>query len=354
MASVIDFSSLTLNPEEARESSQAIFERVYEKGDLGEKHLVITGIERKEQIPFYGKMGLVGKKSSGCTPNAVSGPGTSEKYWDPELVDFRLSHCQGDVPQLLKMWKRSRKALGTWEDVDNEMVAFIEDRGIDANMEAIYRITSFGDEAAANVTSGGQITDGVDTGYFSMLDGLWKQIFAGVASSDVVRYEITENGQATKSAQLTLGDTVALDAMRYLHENIDSRAHDSALLKYQITRSLWNNWWALLEDKSLANAILNDVESAGSGKMNYRGIPIVVRNDWDRNIKAYQDLSSTYYLPHRAILTTVDNIPVGTSDEESMKEIDSFYDKKDKMWYFDGATMLDCKMLEEYMIAAAY
>jgi hypothetical protein len=194
----------------------------------------------------------------------------------------------------------------------------------------------------------------VDTGYFSMLDGLWKQIFAGVASSDVVRYEITENGQATKSAQLTLGDTVALDAMRYLHENIDSRAHDSALLKYQITRSLWNNWWALLEDKSLANAILNDVESAGSGKMNYRGIPIVVRNDWDRNIKAYQDLSSTYYLPHRAILTTVDNIPVGTSDEESMKEIDSFYDKKDKMWYFDGATMLDCKMLEEYMIAAAY
>lgn len=354
MASAIDYSSLTLNAEEAREASQAVFEKLYNKSPLGDLHFLMTGIQMKTKIPFFGRMGLIGKKSTGCTPNAITGVSTSEKEWDPELIDFRLAHCQSDVPQLLKMWKRSRIAANTWEDVDNEFIAFIEDTIMDAHKEAILRITSFGDEAAALVSGGGEITNGTDLDYFNFLDGLWQQVFTGVAATTVKRYIITENAQASKAAQLSLADTRALLVFRNLYELADSRMHDSGTLKYQITRTLWHNWWALLEDKSLANAILNDVESGASGKMNYRGIPIIVRDDWDRNIAAYHDKTTTFYLPHRAILTTTENIPIGTSDEESMNALDSFFDKKDRQWYFDGASMTDIKLLEEYMITTAY
>ena len=186
-----------------------------------------------------------------------------------------------------------------------------------------------------------------------MLNGLWQQIFTGVAAATVHRYTITENGQATYAAQLALGDTVALDAFRDMYENIDPRAFLNGTLKYQVTRTLLNNWQALLEDKSLANAVLSQVEE-GATKWSYRGIPIEVRYDWDRNIIANLDTTAVYYLPHRAILTTLENIPIGTSDEGSMDQIDSHYDRTDKKWYYDGASYLDCKLLEEHKIAVAY
>jgi hypothetical protein len=186
-----------------------------------------------------------------------------------------------------------------------------------------------------------------------MLDGLWDQIFTGVAAVTVDRTTITENGLATYALQSALGDTVALDCFRGMYEGIDPRAFENGTLKFQVTRSLINNWWALLEDKSIANSIRAEIEKDGT-PLNYRGIPIEVRYDWDRTIRTYMDTTAATHLPHRAILTPIENIPIGTSDEESMDQIDSFYDRTDKTWYYDGASYLDCKLLEEHKIAVAY
>ena len=354
MASLIDYSDLTLNEQEALVVSQAVFEDVYVKGPLANFHYIQTGVKMKTQIPFFGLLPMLGKVSSGCTPNAASGLDLTEKFWDPELIDFRLTHCQGDVLQLYKMWERAAKALDTWEQMDNGQMHFIIDRAKDAHLEAIFRITSFGDEAAALISGGGNLTTaGGDITFWNMLDGLWDQIYTGVAATTVNRTTITENGLATYALQSALGDTVALDVFRGMYEGIDSRAFTSGTLKIQCTRSLLNNWWALLEDKSLANSIRGEIEK-GAAPLFYRGIPIEVREDWDRTIATYFDTTAATFLPHRAILTPIENIPIGTSDEESMDSIESFYDKKDKSWYYDGASYLDCKLLEEHKIAVAY
>ena len=353
MASLIDYSDLTLNEQEALEVSQAVFEEVYVKGPLADFHSIQTGVRMKTQIPFFGLMPMLGKISSGCTPNAAAGIDLTEKYWDPELIDFRLTHCQAEVPQLYKMWMRSAKALGTWEDMDSGQMNFIVDRAKDAHLEAIFRISSFGDESADNVSGGGNITNGVDADFFTMINGIWQQVYTGVAATTVHRYTIIENAQATYAAQLALSDTRTLDAMRDLYENIDPRAFSAGTLKFQMTRTLLNNWWALLEDKSLANAVMNMVEDKPT-KMSYRGVPIEVRYDWDRQITTNFNTGTKYFLPHRLLLTPIENVPIGTSDEESMSEIDSFYDKKEKKWFYDGASMLDAKLLEEYRTATAY
>ncbi len=101
----------------------------------------------------------------------------------------------------------SRIALGTWENVDNEMMAFITDRGIDAVTEAILRISQFGDKSAALVANGGYITAGKDIAFLTMINGLWQQIFA---SATVTRYTIPENVLATEAAQLALASDRAL------------------------------------------------------------------------------------------------------------------------------------------------
>jgi hypothetical protein len=356
MASLIDLSSLTLNAQEALNASEAVFEKVYAKPALQDAHVVATGIQMKTQIPFYGQFGLVGQKSAGsCDVNAETKTvEATQKYWEPELINFRLTHCQEDINQLFKMWKRAESALSTWEEMDNEQMAFLADRVVDATLESILRITSLADESEDNVSSGGNITDGVDTDYFTMLDGLWPQIFTAVAAGSTPRYTINENAGASYAAQDNLAADRALLAMRSLYERIDTRARQAGLLVYQMTDSLFKNWISYLEDKSLAFTLQRTEEGKGTDRWTYRGIPIVVRFDWDRNIRAYFDTGAKYYLPHRMMLTPINNVPIGTSDENDLSNLDMFYDRTDKKHYSDVAYYIDCKMLEEYMLAVAY
>jgi len=356
MSALIDLSSLTLNEQEALVMSEAVFEKVYTKPELDRVHPLVTGIIMKTQIPFYGLLATpVGKKDPGnCSVNAETRQiSTSQKYWDPETISFRLTHCQVEMNNLFKMWKRAKVALKQWEEIDNEQLAFMADRVIDATVSSILRLSSFGDEAAA-AAPGGLITAGVSTTYFTPLNGLWQQIYTGVAATTVVRVAISENTAASYVAQDSLASDRAHKIFKAMWEGADSRLLETQGLQFQVTRTLRDNWIAYLEDKSLGFTLGTAEERDGTGKFSYRGIPIITRYDWDRNIRAYEDNGTTWNKPHRAILTVPDNIPIGTSDEESFSEFDMFYDKKDKVHYSDVAYRLDCKLLEEYMITVAY
>jgi len=79
-----------------------------------------------------------------------------------------------------------------------------------------------------------------------------------------------------------------------------------------------------------------------------------VMDEWDEIITAYFDNGVSYHLPNRAILTTSDNVPVGTPSEEMLGSMDGWYEKKDKKYYLDGEARFDVKILEEYKIVVAY
>ena len=359
MAAVIDFTTLTLNKEEARDTSQVVFEKTFVRPEISAVHNIMTGVEMDRYIPILGQFGLVGKNDPGaCGVNTETGQvPVSQKLWEPKLISFRLAHCQDDIPDLLKFWKKARIAAKTWEEVDNEMMAFINDRTEDATLQSILRIADFGDVDASPVgdaTGNELLTAGTVKTYFNMLNGLWKQIFTdqALAVPASYRFVIPENAAGDKATQGALAPDRALLAFRSMYENIDPRAFEGSNLVFQITRSLLNNWQSFMEDKSLG-FMLQQTEQ-GSTSWSYRGIPIVVRYDWDRMIRAYHDLGLTFYLPHRAILTDINNIPIGTSDSESFTTLDSFYDRTDKKWYLDVAYKLDVKLLLEYELASAY
>lgn len=354
MASTIDFSSLTLNTEEARDVSEVVFDQTYARPEITDTHAIQTGVEMDRYIPILGQYGLVGQVDPGsCAVNDETAQiPTSQKTWTPKLISFRMTHCQSDVPTLLKFWKKARIAANTWEDVDNEMLAFISDRVSDAVTQSILRISDFGDTAAEVVGSGGNLTAGTDKTYFNMLNGMWKQVETDQAGSALIhRYTISENGEASYTAQLALNESRALNMFRDMYNEIDPRAFEGNLV-FQVSRTLFNNWQDFMENKSQVFQL--DRTEKGSTKWTYRGIPIVVRYDWDRFIRAYFDSGTVYYLPHRAILSDLNNIPIGTSDEESLSNLESFYWLKDKKHYIDVAYKLDQKILQEYPVAVAY
>jgi hypothetical protein len=354
MASTIDFGALTLNSEEARAASEAIFEKSFVAPEISNVHGIVTGITMDRYIPIFGQYGLVGKINPGsCSVNTgITAIPTSQKQWTPKLISDRIVHCQDDVDDLLKIWKNKQKALGTWEDIDNEMLAFIQDSAVNAIKQMILRFTSLGDTSEDTVANGGNLTNGTTKAYFTALNGLWQQIIADQAGAALsYRHTITENSGVTYAAQNALAADAAYNALVAMYENVDDRAFEGTPV-FQLTKGLYHNLLSFYETKSF-EFTLDRVENAAP-QLSFRGIPVIVRKDWSRFIQAYFDNAVTLYLPHRAILTDINNIPIGTSDTESLTSFDSFYDKKDKTWNIDIAVKIDQKNLLEYELACAY
>lgn len=354
MSTPLDLSGFTMEPKEADDASQAIFEKVQSRPMLKDVHPLMTGINMKQQIPFFGRMGLVGEADSSCTPpDSTETVSTSEKFAEPKRIGFRLTHCQADIDSKFKIWENNLKASAEYEDINAGLKEFISQQAIDAAYDSILRHSAFGDTEADTIDNGGDLVNGTSKKYFNVIDGFWKQIETAVTAGDTVKIPIAENAEATYDLQDDLADSVAYDTFNKMYNGADSRLLETPGLVFQVTRSLANNYQNYLESKGLANGRIEIAED-GTTKLSYRGIPIIIRDDWQRTIRAYFKNGTKYKNPHRAILTVPYNLPVITSDEGSMTEIKSFYWAKDRVHYFDVAYRLDAKLLEEYMIIVAY
>ncbi|WP_159799243.1 hypothetical protein [Flavobacterium sp. MK4S-17] len=349
---LINADALTLNAREAETVSEVIFERVFNDSDLAEYHEIETGIDVKTQIAFAERLGLLGKKSEGCTPNEAGGFALTEKFWTPVLEDFRLKHCQNDMPALLKLFRKSQRINPDFFDVVGSQEFGVIISAVETSLlENIHRKVWFNDITAKTIENGGVFTNGTDLDYFNSFDGLFKQILAEVPVNASNRVAIDANAGASYANQ-ALEEDAALAIFEKMVTSADERlvsADDAFILA---TRSLADNYRATLRNKNLGSGFLEVVEE-GRPKLYFDGIEVKIRYDWDRYIKSYQDNSIKYHLPHRAVLTTKSNIPLGTLSEEDLTKLDVFYDKTLKTNIMDAAYTIDAKHLEAYMTVLA-
>lgn len=360
MADIFDLTGLTLNPEEATQISQAVFEYVLESGELADDHDIHTGIQWKTQIPFIGTLGLVGKKILKCKPdpNGNQIP-VSEKMWDPVLIGDRFEHCAVDANSLFKLFQKLKKINPDFYDrIASDELGVVLSRLIEAMKEMIYRIIWFGDTQAKTLANGGVFKDGTDLGFFNMLDGYWKQIFTiDIPTTSKYYVKINENAGANYAAQSTLADDFAFKLFKSMWKKADPRlkqliAKGTLKVKIHTTSAIAENWYDFKEGKSF-NFTLDKAENGGL-KDFFRNVEIKTRYDWDNIIETYQDNGTKFNLPHRALLTTSGNIPIGTVSVDDLEKVESFYDKYHEVNVMDFRLKMDAKFLEDYLAVAAY
>jgi len=350
MASLIDVSALTLTKEEAKEIGSLILEKAFVEGELSSVHAIETGIQHDMQIPFAGKIADSLKVASGCTPNAGTGVAFTDKVWSPKVYDTRWEHCAGDANKLFKLFQKAQR-----------MNPDFYNRVASPEMGVIYSLIEqmlkenlpnkiwFSDTAAADVTGLGVFTDGTDVALYNVFNGLFKQIFA---DTNVPKVTISANAGASYVLQ-ALGTDAALGIFTAMVNGADSRLLEDGTAQILATRSLVDNYRNTLRTKTLGAGFIEIVEG-GKPQLYFDGYKVVTMSQWDRTIKAYQDNETTLNLPHRAIFTTPDNIPVGTLSSDDFGKLDSFYDQYRKSNVIDVAFSLDAKHLESYMTVAAY
>jgi hypothetical protein len=185
MATAINNGTFTFNPEELKDLSSVIRELSFGAPGLESIHDVQPGIKHKQQIVFSGKMGLIGKKVSGCTPNQVTGITLSQKFWDPVFEDFRLEHCTADVnvqDKLVNQMSRMNPDYftvveGSQKGVGDFLIALV----LEAIKENLWFKVWFNDKDASTFEDSdgsNTFTNGTDGDYFNSFDGIFKQIFA--------------------------------------------------------------------------------------------------------------------------------------------------------------------------------
>lgn len=357
MATQLNTSDFSFNKEELKDWSKVVKELTYGDKELNELFDVETGIKYDQQIVFASRGGLLGKKVNGCTPNAIDGVDFSEKVWTPVFEDFRLEHCTADhnqqdkiVNQMAKMNPDFYQILeGSQRGVGDFLVASILDRW----KESIMRKLWLSDTTAADITGGGDFTNGTDVAYFNTFDGFYKQIFAEIAEGAKNHVDIAKNDGASYAAQ-ELEANEAVGILRKMYNAADSRLLGLQDKKFYVTRSIYDGYLNDLEDTQNSGAGNTMITEDGKMTLTYRGIEVINIEVVDRAISEFQNDGTKLNIPHRAVLTTPTNLKVGTLAESDFGELDAFYDRYQKVNVIDGVYSIDAKFMESYLAVAAY
>ncbi len=352
MAATINLSNFTFSEEQIRDINELVFDEILHAPDLNAIHTLFSGIMYDREIGFIGSSGLVGKAAQGCDPETQDwNINTRKVKWTPKGWEIYLSECASDLADTAAVYCLNK---GTRVDdlTDTDYMAIYVQVLKDAVKDALYRIVWFGDTEAKNVASGGSVTDGVDTGYFTIIDGFWKQLEAAAAADSSLLVSIDANTKGTKDEQLSALDGDAAYAILndlYFKQPIEQKLAKKA--QFLVTQTIADGYTKYLMGKGIESTYSNTVDGVPSLK--FLGVPVIPVPIWDAQIQAFNDLGDTYYAPHRAVLIEKANLAVGTPSAEAYGEFDIWYNKNDRKNYVLLKDAIDAKLLNSSRLVFA-
>lgn len=352
---MIDFSQFTLNNQGVMDLNKVLFTTAFLESNLFDICTAQTGVKDGEKLDFVDNMGEVGLAGRQCDPEysgvAIKG---LEKAW--ELGDWNIAKkiCYKTLENTIAKWSlntgTSREDL-TNTDFWNKILLPLLDKAL---TDFYWRTAWFGDKAAKNVGSSGNITAGVDVNLFKMNDGLFKRLFAICATNAAQHTTIAANGKTTTAAQKSdiKGAGVALSILDNMLSDADSRiAANGGML--MMTNSLYQ---AFRRDYAQAykDTIPFKEVADGVSLPHYDGIPVKPVMEWDNLITKYENDGTKLNNPHRAVFAAKENLFVGASANTQLAEFDVTFDKITRNNYMYAASNIGTLIGEDALVQVAY
>lgn len=324
----MNFSQFTVDNGALRDLGELLFLTVFNDPDIELVMTQQTGVFNGQKLGYIDDMGDVGKNQSGCSPTYDNVNVTGiEKTWELGPWQIPLKMCYAELENTLAKygldWGTNIGNLSEtpyWNDI---LMPLLQR----AMVDMYWRITWFGDKNAKNVQNSGLLTNGVDPKLFTMCDGLFKHIQAITAANPHQLTPIAANAKTTYDAQKQAirEEGVAVGIIDDLLSDADSRIFDKEDHVILMTNSLFK---ALRNDvKKLHNLQLEVEHVTGGIQMSkYDGHNILVLDIWDRMIKKFQDNGTALNCPHRAILTSPQNLFAGTTAKDAISDVSVTFD----------------------------
>jgi len=349
-----DFSKHQFTEEQIFSFNDIITKKVLEAPELATMHTFENNIRNDREIGFAeGSLGLVGKAAQGCgtrTPDNKT-LGSAVKKWSPVRWEIFLQFCWTD---LSSNFGRYLRKIGTdVEDLsDTEFLKFMETITLADIKQMLFRFVWFNDTSAACVddSPAGVFTSGTDTDYFNLFDGLFAQLSDIVTTTPARKTDLSAyNGQATFALQdSTLTNALAYAAVQKVIDDALPLLRGRSDLVIYSTESVWRKAMRYLQDKSLAFTL--DFAINGLPLLKFDGYSYYAVPMWDQIIRAYQSNGTKYNLPHRILMTTRGNLPVGLEGASAFDYLKIWHNDDTEYTNMKVKDAMDAKVLEDNLI----
>lgn len=232
----------------------------------------------------------------------------------------------------------------------NDTVIYLSGSAATGNAESGKTYYSKSATKNKTIDNGGTYTEDIDTDYFTIIDGLFKQLRVIVTADASAGYTIAANNEDTYAEQLsalTPDVAYAIISGMYYKAKPALRARKSQM-RFLVTQTIADKYEQYLTGKGISETYKNLVD--GVDALSFNGIPVIPLPLWDEMIQAYQDMGTYWYKPHRALLTIRDVIATGTPSEQYFDFLDLWYDKTSRKNYVLVKDKIDAKVLNPDLV----
>lgn len=351
----MNFSQFTVDNGALRDLGELLWLTTFNNPDIELVMSQQTGIFNGQKLGYIDDMGDVGKNQSGCSPtyDNVNVNGI-EKEWKLGPWQIPLKMCYEELENTLAKyglnWGTNIHNLTEtpyWTDI---LIPLLQR----AMTEMYWRITFFGDTDAKNIADSGLLSAGIDPKLFTMCDGFFKHLKAITAANPYQLTKIAANAESTyvKQKNAIRQDGVAIGILDDMLSDADSRIFDKDDHAIFMTNSLFK---ALRNDvKKLHNLQLEVEHVTGGIQMSkYDGHNIIVLDIWDRMIKKYEDNGISLNCPHRALLTSPQNLFAGTTAQDAISDISVTFDDVTRLNHIFAQSNIGTLVGEDALVQVA-
>ena len=348
------FPNIPLQPENLESLRDAIIKKVIEDEDLRQV-VTIKRVKSGEPLAIIGEMDAVGHAGAGCNPTYEEiGIADALKRWALGAWEIALKICYENLEDTIAEYSlKTGTAIADLTDTDF-MAIYLELLETQVR-RMVWRFAWFGDTTAQNISSGGNITDGVDVTLLTANDGLFKRLFAiGTAHPEQVT-AISANAQTTYAAQ-----KAAMLAAGYATGLVDTILLDAP------SRVNGNGEAVLLMNKKFADYLAHDVKVSYKDNLPferifdgfylgyYNGVRIIAIETWDYMIDTYENTGTAWNKPFRAVLASPNNLIVGVDKENPVDDLDIIFDRVNRMNHVYATGKMDTQVAEDDKVHIAY
>ena len=351
----IDFSSLTPKNGAVQELAELIFLELIEDDKLGQLVTFMPAQENGKKLGFVGKAGLLGKKAKGCDPEyAKNLVQASEKTWDLQEWEIAEEICykelEGTIAEHFAA-NGSDMADLTSSDYMEQVVRPILEQAI---RDLMIRFAFFGDKNADESS----LKAGVDPEYFTLVDGIFKQLFTGVTEGKTTRVTIEANTKTSVAEQYAAMKTpgAATGVLNDLIVNTPMKLRRMTDRVFIVTQAFADMLNFDIQNNNKGSELQWESIFAGIQKTSYQGITLVAVPQFDEIIQEYLKgaNANAYDKPFRVIYGAKGNFRVGSKSKEEVADLKVTFDDVTRKNYIYAADTLGALVLAEEYAAVAY
>lgn len=312
---------------------------------------IVPGIKGGQQVAAMKGFEYVTVASAGCGGDGISPdfPAFSQ-FWNPKLQEVKIQYCYTDFMNQFTQW-----ALGNGYKIkdlgETELAMFIQDLVTKAMALDMQRMVLLADsdietqDVLTDEATYAKFYNTIDKGLIPTL-----QYLATLPEFAEQFQSISQNGEATTSAQMTFANEDALDIYEDITD-VDDFDGDILLSSNKLYKNYakWvkrANGYGLQSNVDLTQKGLRDISID-----NNRVVPVV---NYDRWKKKDFTTAGAIHLPHFAAFTRKEFLQVGVDDASALENLTLEYiGGKEETFWIKGNYMLDFKMVNPYALKAA-